>query len=50
MITAVAQPGKTLLSPSDHALILTDVQSQMAFATRSIDALTLRNDAALISQ
>jgi nicotinamidase-related amidase len=31
-------------------LILIDFQSQMSFATRSIDAVTLRNNAALISQ
>jgi nicotinamidase-related amidase len=49
MITAIAQPGKMLLSPSDHTLILIDFQSQMAFATKSIDAVTLRNNAALIS-
>jgi nicotinamidase-related amidase len=49
MITAIAQPGKLLLSPSDHTLILIDFQSQMAFATKSIDAVTLRNNAALIS-
>jgi nicotinamidase-related amidase len=42
-------PGKLLLSPSDHTLILIDFQSQMAFATKSIDAVTLRNNAALIA-
>ncbi len=46
---AVAAPGKTLLSPKDHTLILIDFQSQMAFATKSIDAVTLRNNAALVS-
>ncbi|WP_394788731.1 hydrolase [Rhodoferax sp.] len=49
MPTAVATPGKTLLNPSDHALILIDFQSQMAFATKSIDAVLLRNNAALIT-
>ncbi len=49
MTNAVAQPGKTLLSPADHTLILIDFQSQMAFATKSIDAVTLRNNAALVS-
>ncbi|MCK9919205.1 hydrolase [Microbacteriaceae bacterium K1510] len=49
MPTAKAVPGKTLLSPSDHTLILIDFQSQMAFATKSIDAVLLRNNAALIS-
>jgi nicotinamidase-related amidase len=49
MPTAKAIPGKTLLSPTDHALILIDFQSQMAFATKSIDPVTLRNNAALVS-
>jgi nicotinamidase-related amidase len=49
MIKAIAQPGKTLLSPTDHTLILIDFQSQMAFATKSIDPITLRNNAALIA-
>src|SRR5580658_8983057 len=42
-------PGKMLLSPTDHTLILIDFQSQMAFATRSIDLVTLRNNAALVA-
>jgi nicotinamidase-related amidase len=49
MPTAKPNPGKLLLSPPDHTLILIDFQSQMAFATKSIDAVTLRNNAALIS-
>jgi len=49
MPTAKPTPGKLLLSPADHTLILIDFQSQMAFATKSIDAVTLRNNAALIS-
>jgi nicotinamidase-related amidase len=48
-ITAKPIPGKTLLSPSNHALILIDFQSQMSFATKSIDAVNLRTNAALIS-
>jgi len=48
-ITATPTAGKSLLSPTDHALILIDFQSQMAFATKSIDATLLRNNAALIS-
>lgn len=48
-ITAKPTPGKTLLTPKDHALILIDFQSQMSFATHSIDAITLRNNAALIA-
>lgn len=42
-------PGKTLLTPTDHTLILIDHQSQMAFATKSIDAVQLRNNAALVA-
>jgi nicotinamidase-related amidase len=38
-----------LLSPADHTLIMIDFQSQMAFATKSIDAVTLRNNAALVA-
>jgi nicotinamidase-related amidase len=49
MIKAIAQPGKTLVSPADHTLILIDFQSQMAFATKSIDGIMLRNNAALIA-
>ena len=50
MPTAKPTPGKTLLTPSDHILVLIDYQSQMAFATKSIDAVNLRNNAALISK
>jgi nicotinamidase-related amidase len=48
-ITATPTPGAKLLTPTDHALILIDFQSQMSFATKSIDAINLRNNAALIS-
>jgi nicotinamidase-related amidase len=47
---AKALPGAKLLSPKDHALVLIDYQSQMSFATRSIDAVTLRNNAGLIAK
>jgi nicotinamidase-related amidase len=50
MPTAKAQPGKTLLDPSNHTLIMIDHQSQMSFATKSIDAVSLRNNAALVSK
>lgn len=50
MATAKAAPGKSLLDPSNHALVLIDFQSQMAFATKSIDAVSLRNNASLISK
>ena len=42
--------GAKLLTPGDHTLILIDYQSQMAFATRSIDAVELRNNTALVAQ
>jgi nicotinamidase-related amidase len=43
-------PGRTLLNGPDHTLIMIDHQSQMAFATKSIDAVTLRNNAGLVAQ
>jgi nicotinamidase-related amidase len=49
MAHASAAPGKLLLSPHDHTLILIDHQSQMAFATKSIDAVNLRNNAGLVA-
>lgn len=50
MITATPTPGKKLLSPSNHTLIMIDFQSQMAFATQSIDAVSLRNNAGLVAE
>jgi nicotinamidase-related amidase len=50
MPVAKPTPGPLLLSPADHTLILIDYQSQMSFATKSIDAVMLRNNAALISK
>lgn len=50
MATAKAVPGKTLLNGADHTLILIDYQSQMAFATKSIDIVELRNNAALVAR
>ncbi|MQA38095.1 hydrolase [Rugamonas aquatica] len=50
MPTAIAQPGPTLLDPSNHTLIMIDHQSQMAFATKSIDPVQLRNNAALVAR
>ncbi len=49
-ITAKAVPGSLLLTPRDHTLIMIDHQSQMAFATHSIDAVQLRNNAALVAR
>lgn len=48
-ITATPTPGKTLLTPNDHALVLIDYQSQMAFAAKSIAPELLRNNAGLVS-
>lgn len=48
-ITATPTPAKGLISSTNHALVLIDFQSQMAFATKSIPAELLRNNAALIS-
>jgi nicotinamidase-related amidase len=50
MPQAQATPGKTLLSPADHTLIMIDHQSQMSFATKSIDAIMLRNNCALVAK
>jgi nicotinamidase-related amidase len=47
---AKAQPCKTLLAPNNHTLLLIDHQSQMAFATRSIDIAALRNNTALVAR
>jgi nicotinamidase-related amidase len=50
MPKATPTAGKTLLAPADHTLLLIDLQPQMAFATRSIDAAALRNNAAIIAE
>jgi nicotinamidase-related amidase len=49
MPNATPIPGKGLISPKDHTLIMIDFQSQMAFATHSIDAITLRTNVALVA-
>ena len=49
MPKATPTPATTLLTPADHTLILIDHQPQMAFATKSIDATLLRNNAALLA-
>lgn len=50
-MTAIATPGpgRTLLSPTDHTLILIDHQSQMAFATHSSDIVALRTNTAVVA-
>lgn len=50
MPKATTTPGKLLLTPQDHTLIMIDFQPQMAFATKSIDAVALRNNAALVAR
>ncbi|WP_346948466.1 hydrolase [Dyella sp.] len=49
-ITATPTSGKLLLTPADHTLIMIDFQSQMSFATHSIDAVNLRNNAGLVAK
>ncbi|MGR2662727.1 hydrolase [Chromobacterium haemolyticum] len=48
-LKATPTPSSLLLTPHDHTLILIDYQSQMAFATHSIDMPTLRNNAGLVA-
>jgi nicotinamidase-related amidase len=48
-IKATPTPGAKLLTPNDHLLIMIDFQSQMSFATKSIDAVVLRTNAALVA-
>lgn len=48
--TATPTAGPQLLTPRDHTLIMIDFQSQMAFATKSIDAIQLRNNAGLVAR
>jgi nicotinamidase-related amidase len=48
-LTAKPTPGKGLITPKDHTLLMIDFQSQMSFATKSIDAVMLRNNAALVA-
>jgi nicotinamidase-related amidase len=49
-VDATPTPGSLLISPHDHVLLLIDHQSQMAFATKSIDASLLRSNVSLVSQ
>jgi len=48
-LAAVAAPGRTLLSPADHVLMLVDQQPQLALAMQSVDALVLRSNTALVT-
>lgn len=43
------KPSPNLLNPTNHTLVLVDHEGQMAFATKSIDAIDLRNNVGLIA-
>jgi hypothetical protein len=49
-VEATPTPGKLLISPNDHDLVLIDHQCQMAFATKSIDIALVRTNVSLICQ
>lgn len=44
------KPSPSLLDPANHALVLIDFESQMAFATKSIAISELRTNVALIAE
>jgi nicotinamidase-related amidase len=50
MASARPDPAGSLLTPDNHVLLMIDHQSQMAFATRSNDGVTLRNNAGLVAE
>ncbi len=43
-LAAEPTPAKSMLDPDNHVVILVDHQPQMAFATKSIDIVELRNN------
>ncbi len=49
MAKATTAPGRTLLNPDDHTLMMIDHQPQTAFATTSIDGVALRNNVVLVA-
>src|SRR4030095_6920368 len=49
-VKATPTAGSKLITPKDHLLILIDYQSQMAFATRSVDVATLRVSATIVAR
>ncbi|OWQ44571.1 hydrolase [Roseateles noduli] len=49
-VTATVSPASRLITPSDHTLLLIDFQAQMAFATQSIDGVSLRNNASIAAR
>lgn len=50
MTLAIVSAAKSLLTPTDHALLLIDHQSQMAFPLNSIDVGALRSNTATIAR
>lgn len=49
-LSALAQqPSPSLLNPTNHTLVLIDMQSQMAFATQNIPVSELRNNTAIVT-
>tara|TARA_R110001606_G_scaffold203607_2_gene351705 strand:+ start:64 stop:723 length:660 start_codon:yes stop_codon:yes gene_type:complete len=48
-LKATAKPGRSLLAPGDHTLLLVDHQSQMAFAAASIDIKLLQENISLVA-
>lgn len=49
MVNASPLPSKSLLTADNHVLLMIDHQSQMAFATKSIDPVSLVNNAGLVA-
>ena len=43
------KPSPNLLNPTNHTLVLVDHEGQMDFATKSIDAIDLRNNVGLVA-
>jgi nicotinamidase-related amidase len=50
MTKATPAAAASLLTPTDHTLVLIDHQSQMAFPVRSIDIALLRTNTGLVSK
>lgn len=50
MIQATPTPGKALLTPTNHTLLLIDQQSMMALTTQSHSGIELRSNASLIAK
>lgn len=47
---AKPEPAERLLTPDNHTLLVIDHQPQMAFATHSIDIVTLRNNVTALAK